>query len=311
MTMCCGIENRKQTFVALFTGLTGIVNGSTRCDPTIELMKEFLRSQIDGVLFQTIVEQTNGDIVAAAWITGKDHRLASVRRFYRASARQKLQSIYLRAATSIAEELARNGYALTVRGDAINPGNGIFVGSWNCPKLEVVREAVHRLKNDLRDSMQISGESPTEEEFVRRHNLYTLYSVWSFGFAVGARGVHTPYLHLSQVDRFTGMARMHDKGPENGYRTRVLWLPPKAQQQIAYYNDYLSALHVSHSLPSATRANPCYFLASTTKVLAVQPRSLAPWMAKYLPFPAQTHGRETCISDVRETTRWKNNSNRC
>ena len=241
--------------------------------------------KIDGVLFQTIVEQTNGDIVAAAWITGKDHRLASVRRFYRASARQKLQSIYLRAATSIAEELARNGYALTVRGDAINPGNGIFVGSWNCPTLEVVRGAVHRLKNDLRDSMQISGESPTEEEFVRRHNLYTLYSVWSFGFAVGARGVHTPYLHLSQVDRFTGMARMHDKGPENGYRTRVLWLPPKAQQQIAHYNDYLSALHVSHSLPSATRANPCYFLASTTKVLDVQPRSLAPWMAKYLPFP--------------------------
>ena len=257
---------------------------SLQSDDRVE--KRISARKMDGVLFQTILDQTNGDIVAAAWITGKDHRLASVRRFYRASATLQLQRVYVRAAIGIAEELAQNGYALSMPGGTTIPDNGTYVGSWYCPGLEVVREAVHRLKDDLRDSMQFVGESPTEEEFVRRHNLYTLYSIWSFGFAVGARGVHTPYLHPSQIDASTGMARMRDKGPESGYRTRVLWLPPKVREQVAYYNDYLSALHIRHALPTPKRAVACYFLTSATKVVAVQPRSLAPWMEKYLPFPA-------------------------
>lgn len=246
-------------------------------------------SKINGVLFQTIVEQTNGDLVAAAWITGTDHRLASVRRFYRAAEIAYLQQIYDRATRSIADTLSSSGYqGLTstphfFAAPAVRMPAASVIGSRYCPKLETVRAAVLRLKADIEQCAECDEE--TETLNVRLHNCYTLFSLWSFGFAIGARGVCTPYLDLGQVDRSTGMARMRDKGPESGYKTRALWIPPTVQRQMVLYDTYLRVLHAVHDLPAPSSELPCYLLADTGKVVKVQPRSLAPLMTDYLAFP--------------------------
>lgn len=249
--------------------------------------------RISKLLFRRIYQQTGGDIVAAALITGTDHYLASVRRHYCTPRIDHLQVIYRRAATSMATELSKHSPSL---GTEIFPQvtpNSLSIGSPICPTdhslakaFSEIGLAIRRLKNAPWDR--------ADKNFQDRHNLYTFYTVLCFSIAAAMRGVRTPYLHTTQVDDETGCAVITDKDSGSGYKSRLVWLPEPVRKQMSLYENYLAAISERLRLRESTKEMPCYFLDDSGEMEEVRPTSLAPRLKQYLYLPANAARHWTC-----------------
>jgi hypothetical protein len=127
----------------------------------------------------------------------------------------------------------------------------------------------------------------------------------TFGIAILARGVRTPYLHSSQVDwdmekeEGSGLAVITDKDSGTGYKSRLVWLPPLVLKQMKLYESYLSEMAERAGFDPPTRNRPCYFLSSNRKVLVVRPGTMEPILKEYLPFEANA-GRHFGCTELRE-----------
>jgi hypothetical protein len=262
------------------------------------LFEQHLRvtsTRLSRVMFQRIVEHTGGDVVSAALLTSTDHRLASVVRYYATPEVRHLQQVYLEATNALSAELARAGYAQEKLEFTGLTECGVSVGSPLCPNLASVQEAIQLLIAQLEEPLPRGTEAEIRPIFARRHNLYTLYSVWlSFGFAIGSRGVHTPYLHSSAVDSDSGFAVFSDKDDGSGYRDRLIWIPEGTLEQMRLYEAYLSRIERKRKLPRATLKMPCYFLSDELKVCVVRPGTLVPFLDAILPFPANVARHFLC-----------------
>ena len=249
-------------------------------------------TRISRVLFQVLVEQTGEDIVSAALITGTDHSLASVRRYYDTPEVWHLQQTYTDATTALKENLAAAGYRQASSEPIIAGRRGIAVGSPLCPTLKAMQDAIQWLKAEVKSSS-------AADKFLQRHNMYTLYSVWCFGFAVGMRGVRTPYLYYDAFDDDSGLVAISDKDNGTGYRSRLVWLPPFVRDQMKRYEFYLSNIADCLGLPAATRKKPCYFLDEHVKPLIVSPRTMAPLLNQFFQFPANV-ARHLVSTELKE-----------
>lgn len=251
-------------------------------------------TKISHVLFQKIMERTGGDVVSAALITRTDHHLASVRRYYATPDVRDLQQIYVDAVGALNEELGHAGYKQPTEGSVKLAPRGISVGSALCPTIDAVQDAVRRLKEEILRLISLDSMSSTTADFVRAHNLYTLYSVWSFGFAVGIRGVRTPYLHSDEVNQDTGFAVITDKDSGTGYKSRLIWVPESNREQMKLYDTYLSSMARARGIEALTRKRSCYFLGDNLKVREVRPRTVVPFTRDYLAFPANVARHFVC-----------------
>jgi hypothetical protein len=249
-------------------------------------------TRISRVLFQTVVEQSGEDIVSAALITGTDHPLASVRRFYDTPEVWYLQQAYTNATTTLKEKLALAGYHQEVSERTVVGRTRIAVGSPLCPTLIAMQDAIRWLKDEIYVPFAPGN-------LVRKHNTYTLYSVWCFGFAVGVRGVRTPYLHSDAVDQHSGLSTITDKDKGTGYKSRFVWVPHFVREQMKRYEFYLSNMADSLGLPAATRKRPCYLLDDKAKPVVVSPRTMAPLLDQFFPFPANV-ARHLVSTELKE-----------
>ena len=247
--------------------------------------------KIGKLLMQHIVERSGGDLASAALITGTDHYLASVRRFYATPSVPQLETMYRDAVTSLAQELAEAGYELPLTVPNATPGNRFAVGSRLCPTQSAVQRAIRWLRSKSRKSLPAPRDKELlDAEFISRHNWYTLYCVWSFGLAVGMRGIRTPYLHLSAIDPESGFATISDKDSGSGQHLRLLWVPPRTREQMQLYEAYLATLK-KRGLPPATRTMPCYFLDTSLTPRVVRPATIQLLHQKFFPFPTNVGRR--------------------
>lgn len=262
-------------------------------------------ARLGKVLFQKIIDQTGGDVVSASLITSTDHYLASVRRHYVTPRIRDLQRVHANASGALRQELADAGYVLEYP-EAIDPKRSKDAGgSQICPTIGTVQKAIRDLQLDILGASSKSWKYPCEE-FVARHNLYTFYTVvLTFGIAVVARGVRTPYLHSSEVDwdpekeEGSGLAVITDKDSGTGYKSRLVWIPPLVFKQMNFYELYLSEMAQRTGLDSPTRNRPCYFLSTDLKIVEVRPATMEPIRQNYLPFAANA-GRHFGCTELRE-----------
>jgi len=262
-------------------------------------------TRIGKILFQKVIEQTAGDVVSASLITRTDHYLASVRRHYVTPRIRDLQQIHAAAARALSRELAVAGYALEYPAVHDPKRNEDAVGSQICPTMRAVRMAIWSVQQDILGASSKAWKYP-DVEFVARHNLYTFYTVvLTFGIAVLARGIRTPYLHSSQVDwdpekeEGTGLAVITDKDSGTGYKSRLVWLPPLVLAQMKLYESYLREMAERTGLDSPTRNSPCYFLSTDLRIVEVRPGTMEPILKDYLPFAANA-GRHFGCTELRE-----------
>jgi hypothetical protein len=249
--------------------------------------------RISKLLFRRIYQQTGGDIVAAALITGTDHYLASVRRHYCTPRIDDLHGIYRRAITSIAEDLSEHTSSLGAETIPDVTRDSVSIGSPICPTDKSLAKAFSDIRRDIR-SLKNAPWNRSDSRFQRRHNFYTFYTVLSFSIAAAMRGVSTPYLHTTDVDGETGFAVVTDKDSGSGYKSRLVWLPEAVRKQMRFYENYLAAISERLRLRASTKEMPCYFLDDFGETVEVRPKSLVPCLKQYLDLPANASRHWTC-----------------
>jgi hypothetical protein len=246
-------------------------------------------AKIAGFLEHRLQVQAADPAVVAA-ITGQPHRLATVRLFYTSPSIGVLQDHYQRAFVALRDKVydAVGGGKETIRpiAPARNPAHSI--GSRLCPTREAVKSMISRLKNDLRSASRYRDRT----DFIRYHNLYTLYTILSFGYATTCRAIGTPYLPIEDVDPKTGLASISDKDDETCHKTRLVWIPEFMREHMAHHNRHHRQLvfQVPRTRRKALR-EPCFFLDEGMLPEEVRPGTIEPLLASYLAVPANTHRR--------------------
>lgn len=110
-----------------------------------------------------------------------------------------------------------------------------FIGSSAFPTLYCVKEAVEKTQKAFTKFTTCKNQ----DKFLY-WNLATLHVLWHQQFAVGMRCSKRLYIQLSEVSE-SGLATLSDKDYKNGYKTRLVWLPPmlllemKELEKHAYY----------------------------------------------------------------------------
>lgn len=251
---------------------------------TIDSSRRITLSRIRNVLFQHIVDLRGRDVVTASLITGRDHHLASVRRYYAAPTVQFLQEVYTQAASSLRKQLEACGCEHMLGSPVIlEPTQHAVGGRW-CPTQDAVRGAIQELRNTICPGLVTA-------DFRRFHNLYTLYTLLYFGFAIGIRGITNPYLDPSQVDASTGIAVISDKDSGSGYKARLIWIPPGVLKQMEEYTRLLdSTIFEQFGLPKIDRHRPCYFIGERKglhwQACKATPTRIMRHLSEFLTLPA-------------------------
>jgi hypothetical protein len=110
-----------------------------------------------------------------------------------------------------------------------------FIGSSAFPTLSCVQEAVGK----TREAFTQFTKCKKQDRFLY-WNLASLHVLWHQQFAIGMRCSRRLYIQLSEVSE-SGLATLSDKDYKNGYKTRLVWLPPSLRLQMkelekhAYY----------------------------------------------------------------------------
>jgi hypothetical protein len=238
-------------------------------------------SRLSKFLFTRILRASGGDLTAAAITTGNDLRLAKVKLFYACPLVSRLQTFYVQVADSVNQELWRTIQKEPPKSVHIDVDNrNIYIGSRLCPTRDAVRQAIRRLQCELQRSPAILG-------LQRYHNLFTLYTLWMFFYTTGVRGVRAPYVDLSEIDPVFGLGILTDKDSGVGYKTRLARFTPMLIEQMRFYKNFISRSPLSYRLPDS----PCFLLQSNLNPVEVRPRTLAPLLKEFLPFPVNIHRR--------------------
>lgn len=112
-----------------------------------------------------------------------------------------------------------------------------YIGSKFCPKPEIIRELNQQLINDL------SGiELESFKEIIEYHNSYSLYTLLSFSFATGYRGVHQVMPHWRLISPDMKFISISDKDDLDSTHARVVYLVERIRQQLLNYIEHVKAL---------------------------------------------------------------------
>lgn len=232
----------------------------------------------------------SGDSTVATAITGVPHRLSHVRLFYTTLSIKKIQQTYIETVTRLyhaASKLYRHNANLApewITDVAIDTA----AGSRLCP----LPEAINGYFDKLRQDIQISSGYTNFSGFVRYHNLYTLFTLQLFAYATSCRAIVTPYLALEDISPDRHLGSLSDKDDESSHKTRLVWLPPVAFEQMCLYDQHLSML--IPQLPFSKNTvlkEPCFFLDESGRPIEARPKNIEPRLERYIKVKANTHRR--------------------
>ncbi len=253
----------------------------------IDPSRRITEHKLSMFLFNRILDVSQGDICAASIICGRPHPLARVRMFYSVNAVNELEKLYRLAIEELSSQLmAANQHTAKLPQLPIVQ-NPYSIGSRHCPTYDTVKNSVACLKKSL-----ISNRNaPIENGF---HNQFVLWALWHFNFATACRAIKDPYIPTREIDCATGVGVLSDKDDGTGYKSRLIWIPPFMLDLMSTLELHLSKVIEQNSTVRYSSHLP-YFLKTVSqgKLLAepVQPRTLKPIMAPFLPYPANFHRR--------------------
>ncbi len=261
-------------------------------------LKEFLQKidpnvtpfQLKNFLFNYICRSTN-DIALSCAVTNNYHSLAGVRAFYSTISLDKIKKTYSKAIIEVSKVVYEEmGHSFTPR--PYDPDDtGSHVGARLLAKNEAVYHAIHKIRQLLEKKYQ---EDPIvdQEEFIKYHNYYTLYSVLFFSYVTACRGIISPYIPLHHIHAATGLSAIADKEGPEGNKSRLVWIPESLITQIDQYERHCEAVlfHWPELQKSRTeKREDCFFINEKIRCKTVRPKSIEAMMKKFLPLPANSH----------------------
>ncbi len=228
-------------------------------------------NRISDYLFDAIERHPGADLTAAMYIVGREHFLGRNPSYYTAIPAQKLQSIYQEVCKSIRDchfmERPREGQ--TRINSELHPRllrGSEYIGSPFCPTSETVQGLVAALKESL---AKATAAPAGIMKLLRMHNSMTRYTAFMIAYGTGFRAVRDPFLSAAAVDWKSGFAVLNDKDNEDGYNSRLIWIPPDCLQQLKLFKEHqqnllcrLSILipNISARLKNRRRLSPGRFM---------------------------------------------------
>ena len=242
------------------------------------------------VLFWRLLRRSDHDFTAVSLVTGQDHVLNQSRLHYTTRQVAMMQRLYVQCAEDLASEIARVCGLTYHRIDSPIEDTEAYLGARHCPTLATVTTAVSTLRDQVRQvpRLQLPRSQEEQRAFAREHDALTLYTYWMFAFATGIRGIVAPYPRIERVDLDTGILTIEDKranSGKEGYKSRLVWLPPVLREQMQAYQVYLDELKRKSKIDSDA---PCFFLKQDMRPVEISPKELQSRVEELLRFPANT-----------------------
>lgn len=199
-------------------------------------------NRISDFLFEVISRQDGADITSAMFIIGRENFIGRTPSYYTSIAVTSLQDLYMEVCRGIMKqhfnESPRDNQS-QIYGDLtvsrlVTDRTG-HVGSPFRPTSSTVGNLVTELKESLKKSAH--GEA-TVLKLMRVHNSMTRYTAFLVAFSTGFRAVRDPFLSAAEIDWNSGFAILRDKDNEDGYNSRMIWLPPVCLQQLKFFRKH-------------------------------------------------------------------------
>lgn len=244
---------KQSVYVKMISDFLSSVNSRHATRLTANRMSDYL--------FDVIARQDGADLTAAMFIVGREHFLGRNPSYYTSIPVTQLQILYKKVCKEVEGRHFREKPCDSQRriddnleghwweNDQIN-----HVGSPFRPTHSTVANLVTELKNSLKKSVQSDS---SVLKLMRVHNNMTRYTAFMIAFSTGFRAIRDPFLSAAEIDWHSGCAVLSDKDNEDGYNSRMIWLPPVCLQQLQLFREHQqNALYRFNILIPGIFSNP-------------------------------------------------------
>lgn len=219
-----------------------------------EMVREFLSyvnhrhatrltaNRISDYLFDVIARQDGADLTYAMFIIGREHFLGRNPSYYTAISVTRLQTCYKEVCRKVRERHfnekprdVQSPIEVDLAGPWSETDQASHVGSPFRPKQRTVANLVSELKKSLEDA---DHSETSVLKLMRLHNSMTRYTAFLIAFSTGFRAIRDPFLSAAEIDWDTGFAVLRDKDNEDGYNSRLIWLPPVCRLQLQLFLEH-------------------------------------------------------------------------
>ncbi len=203
------------------------------------------KSRISGYLFKEICHG-HGDVVDASMVVGRVHYLADTMLYYTARSTQALRKIYSAVCAEIEttwqSEIDQKVKIMPCeRGlfsDQFDEKTERYIGSRYCPLEQSLQRFIRAMKGRLRHEKK--KYSKHRNSILALHEIYTTYTAQMLLFASGYRAVRSPMRCSFELDWESGLLCINDKDYEDGYNSRIVWLPGICIDQLKCYQNHIN-----------------------------------------------------------------------
>jgi hypothetical protein len=118
-----------------------------------------------------------------------------------------------------------------------------YLGSCLRPTDDSIKNLTTQIKQDLVIQKELLKTNWCMETAAEHHNLFTVYSALVTLFGTAFRAITDPSLPEAHIDRDMSFALLNDKGMNDNYNTRKIYLAPIVLKQITHYQRHISKLY--------------------------------------------------------------------
>lgn len=264
-------------------------------------INKFLKSNLDlnritltkikNQLFHTIVNIQSKDTSIASIVTERLHGISKTQLHYTALPNWKIEEDVISAQKLIIGKAKDEGFILdTYNHDWICKQSNTVVGSKLMPKLESLKSAIFDIQNILRELKR------DENSIVKFHNLYTYYTHLLISYSSGYRAVKNPFIGFENIDEDTNSLIIRDKDGQDGYNTRLIYIPDQTIKQIKKYDEHrryiLDKLCIfPDEIWNQDEVPFLFFIDEKFNIETLRPKNILNISEDYLHLPANTNRR--------------------
>jgi hypothetical protein len=252
----------------------------------IDPEKRLTPHRIQQSLFGDMVISSGGDLSLVSLSLAIKHPLAATELYYDGVRAEQAVEAYFGSISKVEQYCLPNLISVP---HAI-AASSAYIGCRYTPKFDAVIEEVSHIRAEASELARFHTVPIGDEAFERAHNYNVLYCVWWFGFACSARAGEDPVPPLHQIDEQTGLSAWSDKDDENGYKTKLIWVPSDLNEQLACLERHTATVRKHLSNPQRVKGHAVFFLTDGA-ALPVSPKSIAELNGGHWGFPANAHRR--------------------
>lgn len=248
--------------------------------------------RISHFLFNSIIDQTGGDLTSACLITANPHFLGRTSLYYSTYDQKKLVNIYVKSVATCCKRINLENSDTIFNIPTQNfSQDKCWVGSHFCPSTQSVQKLVKHLKLHITKRPKTSSMKGT----IKYHNAFVVYTQQMIAYATGIRAIKNPFADANDIDWGSGLASISDKDDKYFYHSRIAWLPEVVHNQLSHF-----IKHRKLVIQQAKTVNrglnkldlPFFFLLNENfEALELKPSSLVPYLVDIFPLPANVNRR--------------------